>query len=98
MSVGPEITKLDEEVEVAHDAAEAGRPRIMVQLLRSPQASICLAILLVVVLVAIFAPVLAPWGPQETDLPAVNARPFTPGHLLGGDNAGLDILSRLIWG
>jgi ABC-type dipeptide/oligopeptide/nickel transport system permease subunit len=31
-------------------------------------------------------------------LAATNAPPLTPGHLLGGDSAGLDILSRLIWG
>ena len=98
MSVGPEITKLDEEVEGAHDVVDARRPRIMAQLLRSPQGAVCLTILLLVVVVAVLAPVLAPWSPQETDLPAVNAPPLTPGHLLGGDSAGLDILSRLIWG
>ena len=50
------------------------------------------------IVVAISAPLLAPYGPQETDLAAVNAPPLTAGHLLGGDSAGLDILSRLIWG
>ena len=47
---------------------------------------------------AVVAPWLAPWGPEQTDLPATNAPPFTPGHPLGGDRAGRDILSRLIWG
>jgi peptide/nickel transport system permease protein len=31
-------------------------------------------------------------------LAATNAPPLTPGHLLGGDRAGRDILDRLIWG
>jgi ABC-type dipeptide/oligopeptide/nickel transport system ATPase component/ABC-type dipeptide/oligopeptide/nickel transport system permease subunit len=67
-------------------------------LIRNIQADICLTCLAIVVLVAIFAPQLAPWGPQQTDLPATNAPPLTAHHLLGGDSAGLDILSRLIWG
>jgi peptide/nickel transport system permease protein len=67
-------------------------------LLRNPIAVAALAFLALVVVVAILAPWIAPWGPQETDLDATNAPPGTPGHPLGGDSAGLDILSRLIWG
>ena len=39
-----------------------------------------------------------PSGPNVTELEATNAPPLTPGHPLGGDSAGRDILSRLIWG
>src|SRR6187549_1328006 len=68
------------------------------RLLRNPIAVAALAFLALVIIVAILAPWIAPWGPQETDLDATNAPPGTPGHPLGGDSAGLDILSRLIWG
>ena len=94
MSTGPEITALGEEVAVATSAKRS----VFVKLLRDPQGALCLAFLLGVVLVALLAPWLAPWKPQQTDLSAVNAPPLTPDHLLGGDSAGLDILSRLIWG
>lgn len=77
--------------------ATARRP-VIVQLLRNPQGAICLAYLVLMLLVAAASPWLAPYGPTETDLDATNAAPFTEGHLLGGDSAGRDILSRLMWG
>lgn len=95
MSAGPERMALQDEIAVAEDGARRSVIRLLV---RHPLGAPCLAFLVLVVLVAIFAPLLAPYGPQETDLDAVNAPPFTAGHFLGGDSAGLDILSRLIWG
>jgi ABC-type dipeptide/oligopeptide/nickel transport system ATPase component/ABC-type dipeptide/oligopeptide/nickel transport system permease subunit len=79
-------------------APPTGRRSLVHQLLRNPQAAICLGVLAVVVVVAILAPWLAPYGPNETELAATNAPPFSPGHILGGDGAGRDTLSRLIWG
>jgi peptide/nickel transport system permease protein len=50
------------------------------------------------VLGAVFAPWIAPYGPNEAD-PTLRLRGIgTPGHLLGLDNHGRDILSRLIYG
>ncbi|TCC36399.1 dipeptide/oligopeptide/nickel ABC transporter permease/ATP-binding protein [Kribbella speibonae] len=95
MTAGPERTALDDELALAKEAPSRSVFRL---LLRHPLGAPCLAFVLLVILVAIVAPLLAPYGPQETDLAAVNAPPFTSGHLLGGDSAGLDILSRLIWG
>jgi peptide/nickel transport system permease protein len=74
------------------------RRSVLGQLLRNPQGAICLAYVVLVVLVAVFAPVLAQYSVTETDLAATNAPPGTPGHPLGGDSAGYDILSRIIWG
>ena len=74
------------------------RRRVFRQLLRNPQGAVCLAFLALVVLVAATSPWLAPYSPTETDLDATNAAPFSAGHLLGGDSAGRDILSRLMWG
>jgi peptide/nickel transport system permease protein len=57
----------------------------------------------VFVTTAIFAPVIAPYDPNEFDL-AVKLRPpawqegGSTDHLLGTDSLGRDVLSRLIWG
>ncbi|MFI5897804.1 dipeptide/oligopeptide/nickel ABC transporter permease/ATP-binding protein [Actinoplanes sp. NPDC051513] len=79
-------------------ATDVARRRVLRQLLRNPQGAVCLAFLALVVLVAVTSPWLAPYSPTETDLDATNAAPFSAGHLLGGDSAGRDILSRLMWG
>jgi len=61
-------------------------------------AVIGLAIILGLIVLAVFAPVLAPHSPYVGDL--ANARLLTPGpgHWLGTDDQGRDILSRLIYG
>jgi microcin C transport system permease protein len=45
---------------------------------------------------------LVPWGPYETDLRSDAFPPFAPSlaerHFLGTDNAGRDVLSRLVYG
>jgi ABC-type dipeptide/oligopeptide/nickel transport system ATPase component/ABC-type dipeptide/oligopeptide/nickel transport system permease subunit len=75
-----------------------GRRSVPSQLLHNPLAAFSLAWLVIIIVVAIGAPWLAPYEPTFTKLEATNAPPFTPGHLLGGDAAGRDILSRLMWG
>ena len=55
--------------------------------------------ILVLILVAMFAPLLAPFDPLEQDLMAATAAPgVEPGHWLGTDSLGRDVLSRLIYG
>jgi peptide/nickel transport system permease protein len=54
--------------------------------------------LLLITLVSVFAPVLAPRDPIETNLSQRLVPIGTPGYLLGADDLGRDILSRLIWG
>jgi peptide/nickel transport system permease protein len=49
------------------------------------------------VLVAVFAPVLAPYDPIAQHLTDALAPP-SPAHWLGTDKFGRDVLSRLIWG
>jgi peptide/nickel transport system permease protein len=65
--------------------------------LRSPAATTGAIILLLLVIIAVFAPWLAPKDPLQQDI-AVRLRPPGPGHWLGTDNLGRDILSRLIYG
>ena len=57
------------------------------------------AILVGVVLVAaIFAPLVAPFDPLVGDLQGYLLRPGTAGHLLGTDAQGRDVLSRVLYG
>ncbi|MGP3968334.1 dipeptide/oligopeptide/nickel ABC transporter permease/ATP-binding protein [Streptomyces sp. 6N223] len=68
------------------------------RLLRHPTGAICLGFLVLVAAFGLSSPWLAPVDPNATDLAAVNAGPFSEGHLLGADATGRDILSRLMWG
>jgi peptide/nickel transport system permease protein len=56
-----------------------------------------LVVLAFMLLITVLAPLIAPHDPRATDLALVNAPPGSV-YLLGGDTAGRDILSRLIWG
>src|SRR5207249_1063321 len=55
------------------------------------------AVLALAVLAALAAPVIAPWDPLKQDLGNALAPPGRA-HLLGTDNVGRDVLSRVIWG
>ena len=60
-------------------------------------------ILAIAVLCAIFAPLIAPYDPDAQDLmarlkPGFWSAKAIPGHFLGTDNYGRDLLSRLIYG
>jgi peptide/nickel transport system permease protein len=66
--------------------------------LRRPFAIVGLVVALTFVLAAIFAPLVAPYSASATDFNATLAPPFTHGHLLGTDELGRDVLSRIIWG
>lgn len=56
-----------------------------------------LTVVLLLSLVAIFAPYLAPFDPFTTSRTSLQP-PGTPGHLFGTDHLGRDILSGIIWG
>ncbi|QQP92182.1 dipeptide/oligopeptide/nickel ABC transporter permease/ATP-binding protein [Skermanella sp. TT6] len=74
------------------------RPGWWARLRRNHLAVLGLAILAAIVLTAVAAPILPLPDPNATDLPARLAAPFTPGHLLGADQLGRDMLSRIVWG
>ena len=78
---------------------EAGRQsRVIRRLRRNPLAVLSFAVLMIATLVALFAPWLAPYAPEQTDFANTFAPPGTPGHLLGTDDLGRDVLSRIILG
>ncbi len=58
---------------------------------------ISLAIIILFVLAALLAPILTPYTPYEQDLTQLFAKPSAE-HLLGTDNIGRDLLTRLLYG
>lgn len=67
------------------------------QLRRNKLAMVGFSILAVLILVAVFAPWLAPYDPNEMNL-ALGIQNPSAEHWLGTDNFGRDVLSRLIYG
>ncbi|PTW50770.1 ABC transporter permease [Rhodovulum kholense] len=65
---------------------------------RNPMAMFGLAILIALLAIAALAPWIAPHDPFYQDLTARLQPLGTPGHPLGTDSLGRDILSRLIYG
>ncbi len=65
--------------------------------MRRPFAVAGLAVAIGFVLMAVFAPILAPYDPNATDFEAVLEKPSWE-HLLGTDELGRDVLSRIIFG
>jgi peptide/nickel transport system permease protein len=83
-----------EEPVLALEERPAGLRRL---LLDHPRILIGVVLLLVLVVVALLAPWISPHDPLTVD--ADNARlPPGAGHLLGTDELGRDVLSRVFWG
>lgn len=73
------------------------------RLWKSKTGTVGLLIIFIVSFIAILAPVLAPFNPNEIDPTKMLVPPFwseggSIEHLLGTDNLGRDILSRIIYG
>jgi len=69
-------------------------------LLRESKAAI-IGVLLILfwVAMALFAPLIAPYDPLEMDYASLgNPGLLSPGHVLGTDHVGRDLLSRILWG
>jgi len=67
------------------------------RLRRNRKAMIALAFIIFEILVAVFAPWVAPYRPDESDYAAIWASPSRE-HWMGADDLGRDVLSRLIYG
>ena len=81
------------------DAAAADSPTraALRQLWRRPAAVFGGTVLLLVLVLALFAPWLAPYDPLATSWSAVRKAPSLA-HWFGTDEVGRDLLSRVIWG
>jgi peptide/nickel transport system permease protein len=68
------------------------------RLCRDPVALAALGVVIFLVLIAIFAPYIAPYDPSKGSV-IRRLKPIgTPGYILGTDELGRDMLSRLIYG
>jgi peptide/nickel transport system permease protein len=86
----------------APEARERKHPPFLVEMFTrlvkgKPQGTIGGVIVLLLLFVGIFADLLAPYGYNDIDLDALLQAP-SASHLLGTDNLGRDLLSRIIYG
>jgi ABC-type dipeptide/oligopeptide/nickel transport system ATPase component/ABC-type dipeptide/oligopeptide/nickel transport system permease subunit len=90
----------DIDVQPAFPPARNSRRRgsTTLRVLKNPIGLACSIVLFVIVVVGIFAGQLAPHDPNYTSIGETNASPFGSSFVLGGDGAGRDVLSQLIWG
>jgi peptide/nickel transport system permease protein len=79
------------------DTPERQSP-VLDMLRRDHFAQAALVAIVVIVLLAVLAPVLPIPSPTETSFGERLKPPLTPGHPLGTDQLGRDVLSRIIWG
>lgn len=71
---------------------------VWLRMLRDRVTIVSAVILLMIVALAIFANWISPWGPNEGSI-AGRLKPVgSPGHWLGTDELGRDVLTRLIYG
>jgi ABC-type dipeptide/oligopeptide/nickel transport system permease subunit len=75
----------------------ARRGRVLRRLLRNPGARIGLVLLGGLVVMALAAPWIAPYGPSESVFSEVLEGPSSA-HLMGTDSLGRDIFSRVVYG
>ncbi|MGN7455240.1 ABC transporter permease [Paenibacillus pasadenensis] len=64
---------------------------------RNPFAMSGLVVLFLFIVAAVAAPWLSPYDPARQDLLSANLRPFTGDHVLGTDELGRDIFSRIVY-
>ena len=72
------------------------RPGFLASVARDKKAVVGIIILAILVFGAIFAPLLAPYDPNNMDYEMIEKPSWE--HLLGTDDLGRDLLSRLIYG
>jgi len=88
---------VDRETSLAEGSDDQPWRRAMRRLVRRRGAMVGLAVVVFFVLIAVFAPLVAPYAPTATDWGAVRKAP-TLAHWFGTDEIGRDVLSRVIFG
>jgi peptide/nickel transport system permease protein len=73
------------------------RAGVLKRLLRHRLSILALIVLAILIVGSAGAPWLAPHDPQELDIANRYAPPLTAGHLLGSDDLGRDVLTRLMY-
>lgn len=100
--VTPEMEKINKRLAKERRGKNADRPsspgrEAWIRLKRNRLAVAGMIILIVLILLAIFADVIAPYGYDEQNLNETLLKPSSA-HLFGTDNYGRDIFSRVIYG
>lgn len=93
LEVTPKVAAATKEPQPAARGA-----RVMRRLRKNPLALISGAVLLLAIVVAVLSPWIVPHPPEQTDFNAAFAPPGTAGHVLGTDDLGRDVLSRIMLG
>jgi len=86
----------DPHAEATRPPVPAGR-RLRASLRGNPLLWVGGALVLILALAALLAPMLAPQGPTAANLNLVLAPPG-PGHIMGTDDIGRDVWARVVWG
>ena len=84
-------------VDVAVTPRVRRRRRTLTRLRRRPMAVAGMTVATLFVLVAIFAPLIAPYDPADTNFDAVLQHPSSA-HIMGTDDLGRDVFSRVVYG
>ena len=83
---------------LAEDLRKRSQARdIWRRLKRNKMAMLGMIMVLILLIAAVFAPIIAPYDPAAQNLTQIKQMP-SPLHLLGTDDYGRDILSRIIFG
>lgn len=82
---------------VTRPGSDSRKGRTIRRILRQPLTLVAIGWLLVVVLAAVFAPLLAPYDPTDNDFTSALQGPSAE-HWLGTDDNGRDVLSRMLFG
>ena len=91
------MSTISETQSSANPVTNLFRVRLWRHLSQRKSALVGLAVVLFMVFVAVFAPLLAPYDPTAQSWTAVRKAP-SAAHWFGTDEAGRDMLSRIIWG
>lgn len=94
---GPAINPIASPASVATSRGMTWR-RLRGLAARDPLATACVIILVLVVLATVLAPWIAPFDPYTIRPDLRLAAPGAGPYLLGGDELGRDLFSRLLWG
>lgn len=91
MSNAPAMVAAQEPIRPAHVA--------ILELARTHhRVALAAALLALLFLTALLSPVISPYDPLVTHPDDSYLRPLSPGHILGTDELGRDLLSRVLWG
>ena len=84
------------DIEITYKVPKRRHP-VLAFVLQQPLGTAGLVVIVMMILAAAFAPWVAPYDPLTVDYANILAPP-SPDHLLGTDNFGRDVFSRIIYG